>query len=110
MSDFKRSIFEKFGGKCAYCGNEITINNMTIDHVIPRSEGGSNSYLNCFPSCSRCNSIKANGTIEEMRDSIIYSVQKLKTDRNFQMARKYKMISSLSEEVTFYFEEVSKEA
>ena len=104
MSDFKRKIYDKFGGRCAYCGNEITLNNMTVDHVNPKCNGGSNSYLNCFPSCQRCNSIKADGTVEEMRAKIVDSLQKLKTDRNFQMVRKYKMISLLCEEVTFYFE------
>lgn len=54
----------KYGGKCAYCG-DISSDNMSIDHMIPRSRGGSNCESNLMPSCRSCNSTKGTKTVEE---------------------------------------------
>ena len=43
-----------------------TENEMTIDHVIPRSKGGSTDFLNCITSCKNCNTIiKKDRTVKE---------------------------------------------
>ena len=47
---------------CAYCGRRAE----TIDHVIPRSRGGSHSWENCVASCMRCNHSKADRLVEEL--------------------------------------------
>ena len=106
MYEFKKKIFSKFEGKCAYCGNEITIDNMTVDHIRPKSKGGSLSTFNCYPACSRCNTLKGDGTVEDLRNKIKYSLNQLKKSKEYQIARKYKLVSSLDEEVVFYFEKV----
>ena len=45
----------KYGAKCAYCGN---IEKLTIDHIIPRSKGGSDLTSNLQILCKSCNSRK----------------------------------------------------
>lgn len=52
---------------CQYCGKEIGVVKMTIDHVLPRSRGGENSWENCVASCGDCNSRKADKTPKEAR-------------------------------------------
>jgi len=47
---------------CAYCGLRAD----TIDHVIPRSRGGSHVWENCVASCNKCNHRKADRLIEEL--------------------------------------------
>jgi 5-methylcytosine-specific restriction endonuclease McrA len=47
---------------CAYCG----IKAETIDHVIPRSRGGTHTWENCVACCMRCNHRKADRLIEEL--------------------------------------------
>ena len=47
---------------CAYCGTRAD----TIDHVIPRSRGGTHAWENCVASCNRCNHRKADRLIEEI--------------------------------------------
>lgn len=49
---------------CAYCGSTT---NLTIDHAIPKSRGGSNSPQNLIHACQKCNCIKGNRTAEEWR-------------------------------------------
>lgn len=46
------------GGVCVYCGKEIDIDHVTIDHIIPRSHGGSNRLANLTCSCMLCNGAK----------------------------------------------------
>jgi 5-methylcytosine-specific restriction endonuclease McrA len=47
---------------CGYCGTKAE----TIDHVIPRSRGGTHSWENCVASCMRCNHRKADRLIDEL--------------------------------------------
>lgn len=48
--------------RCAYCGRQAE----TIDHVVPRSRGGTHTWENCVASCMRCNHSKADRLIEEL--------------------------------------------
>ena len=53
---------EAFDFTCAYCGNE---SKLTMDHVVPVSNGGSTSADNIIPACQSCNSSKNNKDIIE---------------------------------------------
>ena len=54
-------IFSRSNGKCVYCGAKAT----EIDHVIPRSNGGTNSTYNLVASCKTCNQMKSNLTLKD---------------------------------------------
>ncbi|MDE1429430.1 HNH endonuclease [Bacillus licheniformis] len=58
---FRKLVFRRYGDSCFYCGDEAT----TIDHVIPKSQGGISSFSNCVPSCSQCNGAKGSMNVEE---------------------------------------------
>jgi len=58
----RRRIFKRDGYKCGYCGSN---RNLTIDHIIPKSKGGDNSWTNLVTCCNRCNNTKDNKTLEE---------------------------------------------
>ena len=53
-------IFSRSNDKCVYCGAKAT----EIDHVIPRSSGGTNSIYNLVASCRNCNQMKSNLTLK----------------------------------------------
>ena len=52
----KKRVFNERGAKCAHCGTE---ENLTIDHIIPRSKGGTNKIENLQVLCKKCNLKKA---------------------------------------------------
>lgn len=53
-------LLEKFGHRCVYCGRgEIPFE---LDHILPRSRGGSNRVSNLVLSCHDCNTAKGNQT------------------------------------------------
>jgi 5-methylcytosine-specific restriction endonuclease McrA len=61
----RQTLFEQYFFKCAYCNKEFSRNDLTIDHVIPRSRGGKTDYGNTISSCKACNFKKADRTPEE---------------------------------------------
>lgn len=58
----RSNIFRRDNHQCIYCG---TKNNLTIDHVFPKSRGGQNTWTNLVTCCFRCNALKDNRTPEE---------------------------------------------
>ncbi len=50
---------------CCFCGMKLKKNLLTIDHIIPKSLGGENSFMNCITACLSCNYKKANRTPEQ---------------------------------------------
>jgi 5-methylcytosine-specific restriction endonuclease McrA len=48
----RRAVFARDDWTCQYCGGQ---SNLTVDHVIPRSKGGSSSWENIVASCAPCN-------------------------------------------------------
>jgi hypothetical protein len=57
----KRGVLRRDGQSCAYCGDSA----QTVDHLLPQSRGGRNTWLNTVAACTRCNHRKANRTPEE---------------------------------------------
>ena len=61
----RQNIFRRDKFKCAYCG-EKTKNKLTIDHVIPKSKGGKNTWQNLVTCCKSCNIKKDDKSLEEV--------------------------------------------
>ena len=61
----RRNVFLRDRYTCQYCAVGYTPKELTIDHVVPRSRGGPNSWTNCVTSCEDCNTKKANRTPQE---------------------------------------------
>jgi hypothetical protein len=60
-------IYKRDGYECVYCGSK---KNLTLDHVIPKSRGGSNEWTNLVTCCSKCNRDKDNKTPDEAKMSM----------------------------------------
>jgi 5-methylcytosine-specific restriction endonuclease McrA len=50
---------------CQYCGSKKSINDLTYDHVVPRSQHGKTTWTNIATCCEDCNRRKANRTPEQ---------------------------------------------
>ena len=55
----RRNIFKRDRFVCQYCGNQPGSEELTIDHVIPRAQGGESRWDNCVLACVACNHRKA---------------------------------------------------
>lgn len=52
----KQNIIRRDHGVCQYCGTKE--GPMTVDHIVPRSHGGGETWDNLVCACSRCNNVK----------------------------------------------------
>jgi 5-methylcytosine-specific restriction endonuclease McrA len=59
------NIYARDGYRCQYCGVRCTTDQLTYDHVVPRSRGGRTSWENIVSCCYACNARKANRTPAE---------------------------------------------
>jgi 5-methylcytosine-specific restriction endonuclease McrA len=51
-------IIERDGQRCVYCGVDLELNEIHIDHVIPESKGGPTNIQNLQVTCRKCNTEK----------------------------------------------------
>lgn len=56
----RREVFLRDGYRCMYCGTRAR--ELTLDHVVPRSQGGIHSWDNVVSACKHCNHRKAGRT------------------------------------------------
>jgi 5-methylcytosine-specific restriction endonuclease McrA len=58
----RRNIFKRDHYTCQYCGAQPGMDELTLDHVLPRAQGGTSSWDNCVLACLACNKRKADRT------------------------------------------------
>lgn len=63
----RRNIFKRDRYTCQYCGDQPGKEELTIDHVLPRAQGGTSTWENCVLACVDCNSRKADCTPSQAR-------------------------------------------
>lgn len=56
----RRNVYIRDDYKCQYCGNRFTYNELTLDHVVPKSAGGRLTWENSVSACGPCNVKKSN--------------------------------------------------
>ena len=117
-------VWEKYGHHCAYCGKEIKLEDMQVDHFVPKNRGGyshwsdkegkyvvshgEDSMENYMPSCRACNFRKRDMSIEQFRESIKEQAKGLlRGAAKFQvgMSIAYGLLTpSFDKPIVFYFE------
>ena len=65
VSFSRRNIFKRDHYTCQYCSVQPGSEELTIDHVLPRSQGGTSTWENCVLACVACNKRKADRTPEQ---------------------------------------------
>ncbi|MEM6301631.1 MAG: HNH endonuclease [Pseudomonadota bacterium] len=60
-----RTLFRRDDHRCLYCGTQHPRSELTRDHVLPISRGGTDRWENVVAACKRCNWQKDNKTPEE---------------------------------------------
>ena len=125
----RQKVFDKYVGKCAYCGCELQ-KGWHVDHAEPCRRiisfdvvvkpGGGYKYVqkavgysnpdanhidNYMPSCPSCNINKHGDTIEQFRQNITGYLRSLNLRMvQYKMVKKYGLIEETNKPVLFYFE------
>lgn len=61
----RRAIFERDNHTCYLCGKEFGDDDLTVDHLTPKSKGGPWSWENLVTCCKKCNNKKGDKTLKE---------------------------------------------
>ena len=110
-------VLNKYGGKCAYCGCELTISTMHVDHIKSVYKSClDNDYVyiqddsleNLNPSCRQCNFYKGTLDIEQFRKKIMTTLYE--TCQNTFQAKLAKKLGMLTVKQfdKFYFERINE--
>jgi 5-methylcytosine-specific restriction endonuclease McrA len=67
----RRNLFARDRNRCQYCGHHFPTSELSIDHVLPRSQGGEDSWTNLVCACIRCNARKGGRTPEQARMALV---------------------------------------
>jgi 5-methylcytosine-specific restriction endonuclease McrA len=103
----RAEIWDKTGGKCWYCGKQTNPfkKEFCIDHLIPRSAGGSDDIENLVPSCTNCNCSKNNLGLELFRKRQSNKTGIVFSDEQIEYLKTMEVILP-EKEYLFYFEKV----
>lgn len=135
----RQTVFNKFGGRCAYCGCELT-KGWHVDEIEPvirtvrylTDETGRNIYDyekheykkeihiehpenfhmdNQYPACASCNITKHCMSLESFREVVQGFISSLnKYTTQYKVAKRYGLIEETKKSVLFYFETYTPQA
>lgn len=102
----RMAVYNKFGGRCAYCGCEIDIKDMQVDHIESLERGGADDINNMYPACRSCNHYKHTYTLEDFRKALERMPSVLMRDSvTYKIAVRFGIIKHIANpKVVFYFE------
>jgi len=81
----RRNILHRDGHTCQYCG--YTGEDLTLDHVIPRSRGGGDTWENIVTACVRCNVKKGSRTPREASMALAHNPRRPYSSLYFEISR-----------------------
>jgi 5-methylcytosine-specific restriction endonuclease McrA len=61
----RKNIFARDKNRCQYCGKRVPTSELSLDHVIPRTQGGTSNWKNIVCACTNCNKNKGGRRPEE---------------------------------------------
>jgi 5-methylcytosine-specific restriction endonuclease McrA len=75
----RRNIYFRDGNICQYCGKKFPTSELSLDHIIPRSRGGGETWDNLVCACTNCNGRKADRTPLEAKMRLIRAPKPVKS-------------------------------
>ena len=111
----RQLVYDKCNGKCAYCGHDISIKDMQVDHIIPQWYLTTNPPYatfeqvhcdsNLMPACRSCNNYKSGNPLESFRRELQRQPEKLRRDRpTVRLSERFGLLKFDEKPIVFYFE------
>ena len=64
-TDVRQIVYKRGKGKCAICGEQLTLEEMCVGLIVPRSKGGGKDFANLQCTCDSCTKMKHDLTWDE---------------------------------------------
>ena len=107
-------VYAKYKGHCAYCGCEIEMKDMQVDHIVPKyrnnemwhkGEIGTDDVSNLNPSCRMCNYYKGMYSLEQFRENLrTMLIANVRRSFDYRLALRYGLVMENIHPIEFYFE------
>jgi hypothetical protein len=107
----RTEVHAKYGGRCAYCGKEISMKEMQVDHIQPKrimyADPLRDDPVNLNPSCKRCNHYKRALPLEDFRRFWLGGLkERLAKLYTVKVAIDYGIVTLQEWDRKFYFEKI----
>lgn len=124
--ELRQKIMNKCSWTCVYCWEQLFIDNMQVDHIIPQRNfkmhllhkdiwvpkflhhldiNDINHIDNLVTSCRKCNNYKSALSLEDFRTEISRQIDRLNnTSTQYQRAKRFWLVQEINKEVKFWFE------
>ena len=105
----RKAVYQKYGGRCAYCGRSIDYKMMQVDHFRPLrlwedDDQAANDLANLMPAYGMCNHYKRANSIETFRKNIAEIPRKQRKDYIYKIGVVYGNIIENEKPIVFFFE------
>ncbi|HWL92850.1 MAG TPA: HNH endonuclease [Phycisphaerae bacterium] len=74
----RRNLYARDSSRCQYCGHRYSTTELSLDHIIPRSQNGPTTWENVVCACLKCNIKKGGRTPEQAHMKLIRAAAKPK--------------------------------
>lgn len=106
----RQAVYDKTGGRCAYCGHELAYKDMQVDHVEAFRFHGDDGLSNMLPACRSCNHYKRGNSLEGWRRILEAMPATLERDSyTYRQAVRFGMVTPTQKKIVFYFERMGGE-
>lgn len=111
--EFRENLWLQYNRRCAYCGEEIELKDMQIDHIssvyvneLYKTGMDVNQEENLLPACRMCNYYKQTNTIDGFRNNLTNMLMRnVRRPFDYRLAVKYGLVQETGKEnIKFYFE------
>ncbi len=105
----REAVYQKYGGRCAYCGRAIAYKDMQVDHFRPlrvwnEADGAADDISNLMPACRMCNHYKRANSLEVFRRCIAEIPRKLRGNYIYKIGAAYGNVVENEKPIAFFFE------
>lgn len=100
-------VFKRDGFQCGYCGKQPPEVILEVDHIEPKSKGGSDYINNLLTACFDCNRGKSNKTLDKACGKLVDNLEILK-EKELQIKEYRKEVKKAKNRVTKDIEDVAK--
>lgn len=111
----REAVYQKYGGRCAYCGRAIAYKDMQVDHFRPlrvwnEADGAADDISNLMPACRMCNHYKRANSLEVFRRYIAEIPRKLRGNYIYKIGAAYGNVVENEKPIAFFFETEEEKA
>ena len=100
----REAVLSKYDGHCAYCGKDLDLKSLRVDHLHPHYLGGEDTLDNYMPACYKCNFYKSTLKLDQFREQMLTLHERIEKPFIARLGIDYGILKLEPFSGKFYFE------